>query len=612
MPDNFSRIEELFHQALQIEPGKRNAFVAEVHSTDPDLGRELESLLEAHSQDKSLIDSPAYEAAADLIAESETQIITHRKLGRYLVLGPIGKGGMGEVFIADDPQLGRKVALKLLPAALTANKDRMRRFIQEARAASALNHPNILTIHEIGESEGTHFIATEFIEGDTLRKRLSRGRLPLNEVLDIAIQAASAIEAAHSAGIVHRDIKPENVMLRKDGYVKVLDFGLAKLAAPTRSAGIQADSQVPTAVINGTEPGLVVGTPNYMSPEQARAVDVDARSDIFSLGIVIYEMAAGRAAFTGDTPADVIVSILQTEPPPLTELDRKPPPELERIVRKALSKDRDQRYQTTTEMLGDLKDLRDEIAFEEKKAKSQSHVQGAVASVAPSTLSKNRVLVVAASVLAIIAIASIAAVFLWPRSEPDAVPPPALSTSERSLTYWIQVQKYRDGKPYQDPFRLRDDINFEKDYQVRLNISSSQTGYLYLLNEGPGISNLAPSYILMFPTVTSNQFSAVLKENQQIQIPEQSWFQFDEKQGTEKIWLVWADQAVDKLEAVKVYSNARDRGLISDPESRSRIYEFLKSHSASRPSIERDQDKTETALRVNGNVLVHVINLSHY
>src|SRR5712664_131577 len=219
-------------------------------------------------------------------------------LAHYSIVRKIGAGGMGEVYLAQDKKLDRKVALKLLPDEVVSNQERMRRFVQEAKAASALNHPNIITIYEIGETDSRHFIATEFIDGETLRQRMRHGHLKLNDLLELAIQVAGALSAAHSAGIIHRDIKPENIMVRRDGYIKVLDFGLAKLAeAPAPSTNTDA----PTIARFESEPGTILGTAFYMSPEQARGLKMDSRTDIFSLGVVVYELVTGNAPFAGDT-----------------------------------------------------------------------------------------------------------------------------------------------------------------------------------------------------------------------------------------------------------------------------------------------------------------------
>ena len=290
-------------------------------------------------------------------------------ISRYRILQKLGAGGMGEVYLAEDTKLGRKVALKLLSEELTHNRDRLSRFDQEAYAASALNHPNILTIYEMGDEGGRHYIATEYIDGITLRKRLGGQPMDLTEILDIAIQITGALEEAHAAGIIHRDIKPENVMIRKNGHVKVLDFGLAKLL--DRSAeGDQTDTEAVTRAFVQTDAGVVMGTSLYMSPEQARGKGVDARSDIWSLGVILYEMAAGRAPFTGETKTDVIVAIAKTEPPPIARFAPGLPPEFEWVVMKALRKNADERYQTIKELESDLKKLKQKVVFQTELERS--------------------------------------------------------------------------------------------------------------------------------------------------------------------------------------------------------------------------------------------------
>jgi serine/threonine protein kinase/Tfp pilus assembly protein PilF len=288
-------------------------------------------------------------------------------LGRYEIRSLLGRGGMGEVYRAHDTQLERLVALKILPAEFATNQERMRRFVQEAKAASALNHPNILTIYEVGQTDSAHFIVTEFIEGATLRQCLTRGRRSLREVLEVGIQVASALAAAHQAGIIHRDIKPENLMVRPDGYVKVLDFGLAKLTEqPTPSI----DTEAATLARIATDPGVVVGTAAYMSPEQLRGLALDTRTDIWSLGVVLYEMLAGRRPFDAGTRSDLIVSILEREPPAFAVAIPGAQKELERIVRKALRKDREERYQAAKDLALDLKDLRQELELEAQRERS--------------------------------------------------------------------------------------------------------------------------------------------------------------------------------------------------------------------------------------------------
>jgi serine/threonine protein kinase/TPR repeat protein len=284
-----------------------------------------------------------------------------RKIGRYEICSQLGAGGMGEVYLANDTKLDRKVALKILPADIVdsqagASSDRVRRFVQEAKAASALNHPNILTIYEIDEIDSEHFIATEFVDGETLRDRIRFTSISAEEAIDIAIQVASALWATHNVGIIHRDIKPDNIMLRRDGIVKVLDFGLAKLTRERQTS--ETDSLAPTQNFINTGVGIVMGTAHYMSPEQARGLDVDARTDIWSLGCVLYEIIAGRPAFPGQTALDIMSGIIQREPEPLAQHLPDGPRELDRIVSRALRKDREERYQTVKDLLTDLKDLK--------------------------------------------------------------------------------------------------------------------------------------------------------------------------------------------------------------------------------------------------------------
>ncbi len=367
-PERWQQVKQIFHAALEREPGARTAFIGEACGDDRALRSEIESLISSHEEDGSFIDSPAL-GSAGLLDDAPPALKAGARLGAYEIVRPLGRGGMGEVYLASDRRLGRRVALKILPAAFTLRAERLRRFEQEARAASALNHPNIITIYEIGEASGSHFIVTEYIEGETLRRRMRREQMSVDESLRVALQIADALSAAHKAGIVHRDVKPENVMLRPDGYVKVLDFGLAKLAE--RREGGDSDPEAPTLALASsnpfslvsTNPGVVMGTVNYMSPEQARGLDVDARTDIFSLGVVLYEMLSGREPFAGETPTDTLSNILQKEPPPLARFSNDAPHELERIVAKALRKDREERYQVVKDLLLDLKSLKQELDF---------------------------------------------------------------------------------------------------------------------------------------------------------------------------------------------------------------------------------------------------------
>jgi serine/threonine protein kinase len=505
---------------------------------------------------------------------------------------------MGDVYLARDTRLGRKVALKLLPDYLTDDESRIRRFRQEARAASALNHPNVLTIYEIEQADGRYFIATEFVEGETLRQRLQGGCLGPREALGVAAQIASALSKAHQAGIVHRDIKPENVMLDAEGRVKVLDFGLAKYTRPPGDVAHDAD----TLSVH-TVPGMLMGTTAYMSPEQARGLAVDARTDIWSLGVVLYELSAGRAPFGGQTPSDVLAAVLEREPEPLAGLKSDVPDGLQRIVSKALQKDREKRYRTSKDLALDLESLLRETATREPPA---AH--------GPTTRNKSAKTFVLAAVL-LLAAASI--VGTWARRSPNpstnmTAPPLPAAGPARSLAYSILVQKYRDGRPFEAPFRLGGEINFEKDYRVRLNLSSPQDGHLYILNEGPSEQGRPAAYVVLFPSPTANDGESLLVAGRQVQVPELSWLQFDAEQGTEKVWLVWSAESVPALEALKAYANPRDRGLVGDPGLNEAAREFLQAHQNPPPAASRDEDKKEVVLTSNGAILAHLLRLEHH
>lgn len=365
-PERWQRIKEVFNSAIERAGTERDRYLAEVCAGDESLRSEVESLLNSHEKEGRFIDAPAYEVAAGVLVNSQSMIASGQSLGSYRVLSPLGRGGMGEVYLAEDSRLGRKVALKLLPSSFTNDAERLARFEREARAASGLNHPNILTIYEVGSFDGRQFIAAEYVEGETLRQRQAHQRLKLTEVLDLAIQVASALAAAHQAGIVHRDIKPENLMLRHDGYAKVVDFGLAKL---TQTAKPSIDTSLSTMLQVETGTGVVMGTTAYMSPEQARGLELDARTDIWSLGVVLYEALSGNPPFKGNTASDLIVSILEREPAPLVTTPRLPS-EVDWIVRRALRKDREERYQTARELLGDLRGLKQQLDFAAQKERS--------------------------------------------------------------------------------------------------------------------------------------------------------------------------------------------------------------------------------------------------
>jgi Tol biopolymer transport system component/tRNA A-37 threonylcarbamoyl transferase component Bud32 len=368
--NQWQKVKEIFDSALKQAPDKRVQFLAQACNGDDELRLEVESLLSSFNNAESFLDKPAVGEIAETILAQNVKLAVGQHLNHYEIISQIGAGGMGEVYLAQDTQLRRKVALKLLPHAFTNDKTRARRFKQEARAASALNHPHIIVIHEVGETENKIlFIATEYIEGETLRERLDEKGFSLAETLDIAVQLAGALAAAHEAKIVHRDIKPENIMLRPDGYIKVLDFGLAKLIENQ----FQIDSQSSGLSHLETAPGMIMGTVRYMSPEQARGREVDERSDIWSFGCVIYEMISGRPPFDGESSTDILAAILDKEPQSLKRFMPNAPDELQRIIGKTLRKNKDERYQTIKDVLVDLKDLRNELQIHASLQNSESN-----------------------------------------------------------------------------------------------------------------------------------------------------------------------------------------------------------------------------------------------
>src|SRR4029077_9084034 len=366
-PARFQTIEEIFLSALEQEPDQVSAFVDTACEGDAVLRREVEVLLASDQQADRFIETSSVGLTTKVIQNQQADSLVGRTIGHYKISESIGTGGMGEVYLATDITAGRKAALKLLPLRFTGDAERQKRFQREARAVVGLNHPNIVTVYEIGEDHSTHYIASELIEGETLRQRLMRGQIQVGEAVDVAIQVANALVAAHETGIVHRDIKPENIMLRPDGYAKVLDFGIAKLAeqqVPLTTPRDEALSLVETNL------GSILGTVRYMSPEQACGGQVDKTTDIWSLSVVLYEMVTGHALFTGDTPKEVMSSILEKEPAPLTHYVAHLPAELQQIISKTLRKDRKERYHSAHELLEALKELRHKLEVEADLARA--------------------------------------------------------------------------------------------------------------------------------------------------------------------------------------------------------------------------------------------------
>ena len=409
-PGQLQTIEEIFHAALQRDTAEVGSFLDSACAGDKLVRGEVVTLLASHQHAGNFIETPAIGLAAQILQRSSSAQLAGQRIGHYELGERIGAGGMGEVYLATDIVAGRKAALKLLPARFTGDAERLQRFEQEARAVVGLNHPNILTVYEIGEDRSIHYIASELIDGETLRQRLGRGPMQVTEALEVALQVASALVAAHLAGIVHRDIKPENIMIRPDGYVKVLDFGIAKLA--------EKETPVPAGGEDGalaaTRLGSTFGTARYMSPEQMLGEAIDQRSDIWSLGVVLYEMIAGRAPFSGDSPGEILKSILTTKPPPLTNAAAQIPAELDRIIQSTLRKERDERCKNACELLEALKGVR---------RRMESRAESELSSAPPILRRRKR----AAVALVFAGLAMALALPLYWNRNPGTNPPPVKS-----------------------------------------------------------------------------------------------------------------------------------------------------------------------------------------
>jgi serine/threonine protein kinase/tetratricopeptide (TPR) repeat protein len=429
--ERWQEVERIYHLTLEKEASERSTFLGQACAGDEALRREVESLLTYEPRAEGFIEAPALEVAAKMMAGEHAPIRPGDKFNQYRILSMLGAGGMGEVYLAEDTSLRRNVALKFLPAVLTKDKAHLRRFEIEACAVAALSHPNVCIIHEVIQTEdGRHCIVMEYIEGMTLRQRMAKDHINVEEALDIAIQIASALCSAHRAKIVHRDIKPENVMLRDDGFVKVLDFGLAKLTETTPE---QVNSDADTRAIDPkTLPGVLMGTVAYMSPEQARGLLVDARTDIWSLGVVLYEMIAGRLPFDGPTPTDIIIRIAEKEPAPLAQAGSLQP-----IVTKTLAKDRNDRYQTAEQALLDLKTAKREL---ELGTHHRLHEQSS-----PRLLTKTRSI----TAIAIAVVIGLVALAIWFTRQPKT---PVTATAKPIHSLAVLPMENFSGDPGQDYF----------------------------------------------------------------------------------------------------------------------------------------------------------------
>ncbi|MFN2531678.1 MAG: protein kinase [Pyrinomonadaceae bacterium] len=635
-PERWQEISRIFEAAKSLAPGVRDVFVKGQCAGDRSLQQEVERLLESHrnASSNSFLGGGAADRAAPLILSGNSEdehgerssLQGGQEFGPYVVIDKIGVGGMGEVYLANDARLDRTVALKILPSNVSTDKRRMQRFRQEARVASSLNQPNILTIFEFGEINGQTFIATEFVDGETLRNYLRGKRLKLTEILDIAIQILAALDAAHETRIVHRDIKPENIMIRRrDHVVKVLDFGLAKLTETKPSSlGDRLDTEAATEF--KTAPGTVLGTINYMSPEQTQGHGVDGRTDLWSTGIMLYEMVAGVQPFKGPTSSHTIVQILEKDPVPLGRVDASVPAELQRIVAKAMAKAPEERYQSAKDMLIDLRSLRRELDREleiQRSAHSDMAVSAqpvvpadsTMSSASTSQLSQKRSnvtkFVIGIAAVLIVIPAVVFGVRYWRAKNSAPLPDMIPSIAQRKLTYSVTVQKYENNRPIDPPFQVAREMLFIRGYEIRLNINSPQSGYLYVFNEGPHENTEPAEFVVLFPSPTSNNGSAYINEGRKLQIPEKSWFRLDSEKGVEKVWLIFASGELRELEPARNFANEKTHGLITDVSVRDRVESFINSHLQNAAMQTRNDELKETNLTTSGDLLVHVIQLEH-
>jgi serine/threonine protein kinase len=518
------------------------------------------------------------------------------RIGQYEVLGLVGAGGMGEVYRGRDTRLQRTVAIKVITGDLVDDHI-IGRFEGEALSASALNHPGILTVHEYGEHQGMHYLVTEFIDGETLRQRLQRGALRIDEALDIAIQIAAALETAHAAGLIHRDVKPENVMLRPDGYVKVLDFGLAKAAVTpdTLSGGETISAR--------TQPGIMLGTIGYMAPEQVRCMPVDQRADIWSLGVIVHEMLTGDSPFAARTASDVIASVLERQPPKLVDRGVVAPVELEDAIGRALAKDRADRFQSVKDFLRELRRIKQIVDREvETRSGMPTTLTGTpTLEEAIPTRARSRTWVWVAAMLAVVALVVVGAGLTWLGlvSTPPATTrgePPGVA---RTFEYWLTVQKRHEGKDFDPQFNSAGQESFGDGWRFRFNFRSEAAGFLYLLNQGPGDGGRY-SWRLYHAMPSSPQG-----------VDSSDWLVFDDNPGIEKFWIVWSAKPLTEMQEANRFVNPDDQGEIKDAALTARI-EAILNHYSTDNTATKDSETKRTVVHGRGDVLAMRADLEHH
>ncbi|MGE0130401.1 MAG: protein kinase [Blastocatellales bacterium] len=541
---------------------------------------------------------------------------------RYLIERELGRGGIGVVYLARDKQLlSREVVVKILFASKGNDKYDTwftKKFKQEMEALARINHPGVVGVLDSGEApDGKAFLVMQYVQGDTLRGVMPPQGMDFEKAARIIRQTGQALTAAHDKGVFHRDLKPENIMIEDLGggefQAKLIDFGVARIK----------DSQVATTA----EVTWIAGTPPYMAPEQLRGRPT-AESDIYGLGAVAYEMLTGHPPFKADSAVDLYEMQKQGEITKPKEIRRNLPEAAEDAILRALSFNASDRYASARQfaeelaraLTGQPPSSSDEYSPETPRSVTTASAKTRLTSSETGTKSfdasqprrpRSKLwLPIAAGIAFLIA----AGALLWNSGDQgqNRAPEPAPATER--MNYWMMVQKYRGGRPYQEPFKLAGEINFEADYHVRLHVTNRQSGFLYIINEGPELTNGLPSYVLLFPSPTANRGLAQLTANQQITIPERGdGFFFDQEQGTEKLWLVWSASLAPEMESVKGVANAKDDGAITDPEQIRAVRDWLaKNNQPSQIAVEKDEQNKQTNIKGRGDTVVHLIKLEHH
>ncbi len=538
---------------------------------------------------------------------------------RYLIEREIGRGGIGVVYLARDRQLlSREVVVKLLFASQGNDKYDTwftKKFRQEMEALSRINHPGVVGVLDSGETaDGKAFLVMQYIQGVTLRRMMAPPGMNFDKAARIIRQVGQALEAAHGKGVLHRDLKPENIMIEEIGggefQIKLIDFGVARIR----------DSQVGTTA----EVTWIAGTPPYMAPEQLRGRPT-AESDIYGFAAVAYEMLTGGPPFKADTAVDLYELQRQGEIEKPKKIRPDLPDAAQEVLLRALSFNASDRYSNALRFAEELarsltgqplsSDARTEgrrggatAATESRQTSPETGTR--FSSELQSARRRSRLWL---SLAACAALLIVAAVLTWKYGDRGKNLPPAPAPMTERLSYWVMVQKYRDGKPYEDPFRLAAEMNFERDYKVRLHITNRRSGFLYILNEGPKPVNDLPAYVLLFPSPTANQGSAQLGADQQIPIPERgAGFVLDREQGTEKLWFIWSSSPVTEFESVKGAVNPKDFGAITDPAQIRALRDWLeKNNQPTQIAVEKDDLNKQTNIKGRGETLVHTIRLEH-